>query len=270
MQILFLGTGAADWPNPGAHSNGGRRLSSLLLDDSILIDFNDMSMDAVREFRVDANRITDVVIGHPHGDHFGMKAIEELAALRDASLPPLAVHVNTKALERSQPSSEAIASRLELKGYLPGDAFDCHGYHFESYAANHALEVPGELAAHLVCTCPSGERLFYTLDGSWFPSRTWIQLRKAKPVDIVVWELTCGTLYDWRVCEHCNLDMIVIEARFLQTFGFLKPGIPMLCSHIMRTACGDTPQLRKDVNEAGFMLAEDGMRFSTNGEHAFA
>ena len=262
MHILFLGTGAADWPNPGAHVNGGRRFSSLLLDNSILIDFNAMSMDAVREFKVDANRITDIVVSHPHGDHFDLKTIEELAMLRDASLPPIVIHVNVKAIERSQPSSEASA-RLKFAGYLPGDCFDCHGYAFESYAANHALEVPGELAAHLVATCPSGERLFYTLDGSWFPSRTWNQLRKAKPVDVVVWEMTCGTLYDWRVCEHCNLAMIACEAKFLATFGFLKPGIPMLCSHIMRAACGDMGQMRREVNEAGFMVAEDGMCFST-------
>ena len=262
MRLLFLGTGAADWPNPGAHSNGGRRFSSLLLDDAILIDFNAMSMDAVREFHVDVDKITDIVISHPHDDHFNMKAIEELAMQREASLPPLVVHVNTKAIERSQPSPEA-SGRLQLAGYLPGDSFECNGYAFESYAANHALEVPGELSAHLVVTCPSGERLFYTLDGSWFPSRTWGCLRKATPVDAVVWEMTCGTLYDWRVGEHCNLDMIACEAKFLTTFGFLKPGIPMFCSHIMRGACGDMEQLRKDVNEAGFIVAEDGMRFTT-------
>ena len=69
MQILFLGTGAADWPNPGPKVGKGRRFSSLLLNQTILIDCGPMALDAIREFDVNVNLITDIVIGHGHGDH---------------------------------------------------------------------------------------------------------------------------------------------------------------------------------------------------------
>ena len=76
MQILFLGTGAADWPNPGPKVGKGRRFSSLLLNQTILIDCGPMALDAIREFDVNVNLITDIVIGHAHGGQIKIPLIE--------------------------------------------------------------------------------------------------------------------------------------------------------------------------------------------------
>ena len=86
MQILFLGTGAADWPNPGPKVGKGRRFSSLLLNQTILIDCGPMALDAHREFDVNVNLITDIVIGHGHGDHINMPIILEIAAMAMATI----------------------------------------------------------------------------------------------------------------------------------------------------------------------------------------
>jgi len=263
MEILFLGTGAADWPNPGAQVKDGRRLCSMLLDTSVLIDCGPMTLDAIKEFHVNPDLLTDIIISHPHGDHFNFPVIQQLALLRSPNLPPLRLHLNLQATLRAVPS-ETTAPRLTVQGYLPGDEFDCHGYQVKTMAANHPLEIPNELAAHFLITTPSGECLFYLLDGSWMPHSTWRKLsEETLSPDIVVWEMTCGNLDDWRVREHCNLGMISLEAKALQGMGFLKPGIPMFCSHLMRGATDNMNQLRAEVSAAGFILADDGMRFQT-------
>ena len=74
MRILFLGTGAADWEDPGKHVNGGRRFTSQLLDETILLDCGPMTWEAIEEFGVDVDKLTDIVIGHPHSDHFNVAA----------------------------------------------------------------------------------------------------------------------------------------------------------------------------------------------------
>ncbi|NLF60023.1 MAG: MBL fold metallo-hydrolase, partial [Lentisphaerae bacterium] len=82
MHLLFLGTGAADWPDPGVSVKNGRRFASLLLEQHILVDCGPMTLGAVEEFRVDVNQLTDIIIGHPHGDHFDFRTVCELARRR--------------------------------------------------------------------------------------------------------------------------------------------------------------------------------------------
>lgn len=265
MRILFLGTGAADWPDPGAKVNGGRRYASLRLYDNILIDCNERTLEAIDEFCVDVNKLTDIVISHPHGDHFNFEAIEKIAVKRSGELAPLQLWVNKKATERAVPTISK--GRLVVNPYLPGDSFKCTGADFLTLPANHSLEIPGELAAHLVITTQSGEKLYYALDGSWLPKQSWGMLRKLnQPMDYIIWEMTCGDLDDWRLFEHCNLGMIAIMSAAFHNFGVAKPDTVMFASHIMMGACGNMEALRKTALDKGFIVAEDGMYYDSNNK----
>ena len=55
MKILFLGTGAADFPSEKCENF--RRTSSALIDDIILIDPGPWVLDAIEEFKVDTKKI---------------------------------------------------------------------------------------------------------------------------------------------------------------------------------------------------------------------
>ena len=266
MRILFLGTGAADWENPGKHVNGGRRFTSQLLEESILLDCGPMTWEAIKEFGVDINKLTDIVIGHPHGDHFNVDVIAKIATERDKSLPPLRLHVNKKATERVNLSPEA-AARLQVIGFEPGDVFECNGYAFEAFLSNHLLEIEGELATFLFITTPSGERLFYALDGSWLPKEAWWRLRKMDtPFDYIIWDMTCGTLDDWRLFEHCNLNMIATMTRVFKNYNVAKKDAVVFASHVMKAACGDMDRLRAAVKAEGIVLAEDGLIYDSNSK----
>lgn len=97
LKVRFLGTGAADWKGPDARGEH-RRLTSILLDDRILIDFTESDADMLPEsFRAakdnctlpgsngssKANQIPEPSQGtkcdaifytHSHGDHFDAAA----------------------------------------------------------------------------------------------------------------------------------------------------------------------------------------------------
>ncbi len=265
MIVRFLGTGAADWPKPEKKVGDSRRTSSLLLDGRILVDCSVQTLDAIDEFHIDVDRITDVVISHPHFDHYYPAAVAELAHRRSASLPPLVLHVNRHAASLGlYPFPACVACRA----YRPGDEFDCAGAHVRTFTANHMLEeteVP--VAAHLLFETEEGKSLLYLLDGCWLLPKTFDGLRKwreqaGRGLDVVVWELTCGTGADYRIFHgHCNLDMIRIEADGLRKFDILRKGTKMFCSHIAHYLGKGQEELAAGIAPHGFTLARDGLSY---------
>ena len=69
MKVRFLGTGAADWK--GRDERGElRRLTSVLLEDRILIDFTPSDADMLKDgFKPEA-----IFYTHSHGDHYNPTA----------------------------------------------------------------------------------------------------------------------------------------------------------------------------------------------------
>lgn len=113
MELHFLGTGAADWPDPGHQVGDGRRFASLLLDKSLLLDCGPMTLAAINEFQVDVNLLSNIIIGHPHGDHFDFQVICALASRRRKDAPPLQLHLNSVACSRAQVPPE-LCGRLQV------------------------------------------------------------------------------------------------------------------------------------------------------------
>jgi len=257
MKLHFLGTGAADWPNPGKNVGDGRRLTSMVVNDSLMIDCGTMTLDAIDEFKVDVNKLKNVIISHPHGDHFDMTQLCGIAARRDAALPPLTIYVNKKAIERS-PIPPQLASRMALVGFEPGDVFQCDNVTVTALAANHELERPGERAAHFYLEFPDGKTMFYALDGAWFVPDTWRFLQKHR-MDFIVWELTCGNLADWRLWAHCNLGMVKLMTDAFRYDGSIHDGTVMFCSHLARTLCPPADLYARELKTNGYILANDGL-----------
>ena len=181
MKLQFLGTGAADWPDPGERVGAGRRTASLVLGNRLMIDCGAMTEAAVREFGVDLNRLEAIIISHPHEDHFDLRTIARLAQMRDPALPPLDVRVDAAAAARAAAEltpDELV--RIRLQGFTPGDAFDVAGNAVRTLPANHVLERPGELPSHFLLTTAEGRTMFYGLDGAWLLPDTWRTLQKCR------------------------------------------------------------------------------------------
>ena len=262
MKLQFLGTGAADWPDPGERVGAGRRTASLVLDDRLMIDCGAMTEAAVREFGVDLNRLEAIIISHPHEDHFDLRTIARLAQMRDPALPPLDVRVDAVAAARAAAEltpDELV--RIRLQGFTPGDAFDVAGNAVRTLPANHVLERPGELPSHFLLTTAEGRAMFSGLDGAWPLPATWRTLQHCR-LDVIVWELTCGNLADWRLWGHSNLGMLRLMADAFRFDGAIHDGTVMFCSHLARTLCPPHDIYARELKTHGFILARDGLLWS--------
>ena len=89
ISILFLGTGAYDWNQDQYPTNKNnltsglhRGFTSILINNSVLIDCGPTVPKAIDLLGVDVNDITDILITHSNEDHFNVKAINEIQTKR--------------------------------------------------------------------------------------------------------------------------------------------------------------------------------------------
>ena len=83
MELLFLGTGAADW-NISKRVDGEffRRFSSALVDDALLIDPGPHIFDFAEKNGTPElyRNVRSVAVTHSHGDHLNAESVKRLAA----------------------------------------------------------------------------------------------------------------------------------------------------------------------------------------------
>ena len=79
MELLFLGTGAADydWSRYGEDQVAGSTAS--LLEGRILLDCGPTVRKAMLRYGVAPESVTAIVNTHSHGDHFAPEVIREIA-----------------------------------------------------------------------------------------------------------------------------------------------------------------------------------------------
>ena len=169
MKILFLGTGAADWPRETAQLGDARgldrRCTSVLIDDEILLDPNPDVPGALEAFGADPGRIRYVLISHSHGDHYSRKTLAWLADMHPIDvygdggyLWKLPQHANLTfhPLERRKPVEVPFG---KLTAVL----------------STHDVEDTEEFCLHYILE-RDGKTVFYGCDGAWFSGGTWYEM----------------------------------------------------------------------------------------------
>lgn len=224
MKITFLGTGAADW-NLQLHREweGLRRNSSVLIDDTLLIDPGPDVPDALVSFGKDADAIRYVLNTHRHRDHYNEQT---LAALTNACLYPMR-------------EGESICVGKYKVTALPANHKTCES------GAVHFLISDGESS------------LFYGLDGAWLTYEE-VAAIKAKGVDLAVLDATVGEVSgDYRIFEHNNLNMVrEIKATLAPFVG------RFVISHMARTLHTAHGELAISMARDGIEVAYDGLEIT--------
>ncbi len=222
MKILFLGTGAADWPlTRPAGKKEFRRLSSAILDRTLLIDPGPQVLEALEEQRIPLASVRYVINTHSHGDHF---CAATLAALEEAGAQFLPIPAGT--------------------------AKQLGPYTVRAYAGNH-----GTCRDTVHFLISDGEKsVFYGLDGAWLLYDEVAGIREHRP-DLVVLDATVGFVDgDYRIFEHNNLYMV------LEMKKTLCPWAGRFCiSHMARTLHTEHAQLEEAMSREGILTAFDGM-----------
>jgi phosphoribosyl 1,2-cyclic phosphodiesterase len=256
IKVLFLGTGAADWPPPYPSPEGStqpgatRGFTSALIDDRILIDCGPTVPDAMDHFGVDRGRITDILLTHTHDDHWNLDAIRRIA---DTTQP-----MNLWA------HSSALAAIPTIRGIQPcearvGDTFTRHGIAITSLTANH--DVGDQTALHFLLQ-KSQTTLLYATDGAWFPRNTWSHLMRTK-LDAIIWDATCGqTQGDWRIFEHNSVDMINLMRQTFAKQQVLSPHAQVYLTHLAKSLCVPHDEMTTSLAPQGLIPAYDGMTVS--------
>ncbi|MBQ8840062.1 MAG: MBL fold metallo-hydrolase [Clostridia bacterium] len=180
MKILFLGTGAADFPKEKCKRF--RRTASALIDDIILIDPGPWVLDAIEEYDVDVKKIKYVLATHHHDDHFNQATLDHL--------------------------TRNGARFIEL---APRETVILDDYTILGLPANHTVP-----CTHFVIE-KGAKRMFYGLDGAWLTYEAVDAIWK-KGVDLAVFDGTIGFVEgDWRVFEHNSLNMIIEMKKSLKS-----------------------------------------------------
>lgn len=218
MKILFLGTGAADYNEKHREMIGYRRNSSALVDECILIDPGPCVPDAIKSFGVDISKIKYVINTHPHKDHYNEKTVEFLQS--------------------------AGAEYITISG---GETKTLGKHTVTALAGNHSVPV-----RHFIID-DGQSKLFYGLDSAWLLYDE-IQSIKASGIDFAVLDGTIGFIDgDYRVFEHCNMDMILTMKASLERF------VKRFCiSHMARTLHTDHEALASEMSKHGVEVAYDG------------
>lgn len=225
MNILFLGTGAADWPEKNTDNAAEfRRMSSAIIDRTLLIDPGPQVLDALTEQGISFNSVKYIINTHPHSDHFNQNTLRVL--------------------------QNAGAEFFDLK---PNDVTTFGKYTVYAYSGNHST---CEKCVHFIIT-DNEKTVFYGLDGAWLMYDEVAGIKEHKP-DLAVLDATIGFIDgDYRIFEHNNLNMV------LEMQKTLAPYIGKICiSHLAKTLHDDCKTVAKNMEKYGILTAYDGFNIT--------
>ena len=259
LELLFLGTGAANWPkrypplNKKLSIGEVRGMSSMLVNGHILIDCGPTVRDAMKRYDANPAGITDILLTHTHSDHLHDDALLALVASRDATLGPVRFWGDAEALKKVPDSN-----RIEKRPVGVGQGFLIDGLAVTGLEANHQVEGSKEKCLIYLIEAVASNVLYAT-DGAWLLTSTWNYLRK-KRLDAVIWDATCGEgSGDYRVFSHNDLTMIRHMNQSLTKGKVLKPDAKIILTHIARGLHPAHEVLEKRLLPEGLIPAYDGM-----------
>ena len=258
LVMRFLGTGAADWN--GRDSRGElRRLSSVLLDGRVLIDFTPSDEDML------PNGAHPEVIfyTHSHGDHYNPEAALKLSLKR--------IYLGSTWFGRAtsdftKASAETGLPVPEIVPLAPGDKVTVCGMTLTTLPANHATSDRNEQTLMYLIEKQEA-RVLYATDTGGIPA---IAARlvgidpheKGKAITGMVMEATMGLDgdEDFRIFTHSSVGTVERTVHMLlKTERFTpKEGQPVYITQLARTLHGTQKELDETL-PAPLKAAYDGL-----------
>lgn len=250
-EILFLGTGAADW-GLDVPDLPLRRFSSILMNGKLLVDPGPHVFHFLQSFDApDLYRdVSHVLLTHSHPDHFSRDTLCRLTQSRPITF---CADEAVKDMVADIPNLHFCTMPLWCPSQIGG-------YEVIPLAANHSTDVADELPRHYIIRTPSGKKIFYGCDGAWLCNRTWKALR-GHCFDVMVLDGTIGAARgDSRIFEHNSQEMVHVMSAAFRRAGIVGNGTALCISHLARTLHG-TQQEEEAFNAPdGITVAYDGLK----------
>ena len=249
LHVRFLGTGAADWN--GRDDRGElRRLSSVLLDSKVLIDFTPTDEDMIPS----GVKPEVIFYTHSHGDHYNPEAALRIGIKK--------VYLGGTWIERAREDFAEASKKtgLQVPEITPlslGDKVTIHGMTLTALPANHATGDLNEQTL-LYLIEKQGVRVMYATDTGGIPA---IAARmagidphaKGKAITGLVMEATMGMGVegdeDFRIFTHSSVGTVLRTTHMLLDKGRYTPaeGQPVYLTHMARTLHGTQAELDRTL-----------------------
>ncbi len=258
-EILFLGTGAADWDYKRDIARPDfRALSGILIDGHIMLDCGPGAFVYEDRFGLSGiyKNVDTVFMTHSHDDHFDAACVSRLCRESEKKI----TLYGDKVFEKLLPNEENLT-------FIPLDARyneSCivSNYTVTALKANHATTFPEEQAHHYLF---EGEKnLFVGYDGGWLMAETW-KFLQSKHIDVYIIDSTCGDsfecTYNFRNFSHNNIPMIdFIFKTFLEN-GVADENTQLIIYHLARTLHPTHDEVCAKESKKGYIVAYDGMKY---------
>ena len=253
-EVLFLGTGAADW-RPDMHDQSGyRRLSSIMIGDMLLIDPGPQ----IFEFAMHAgntgmyDKIDTVLLTHSHSDHFNIETLKRLAQDKQITM------YCSKQVANKLRIALAENDNIVLNDIEPFMTFEVGIYTITALIANHLANDFDEQTFHYIVEV-NGKTIFYGCDGAWLPQSTWYYM-KNKQFNLMIMDGTLGDAYgDYRIFEHNSLRMVELMAETFRTCHVIKSDGRIFISHLSYESQECQKECEKRLEKSDIGVAYDGL-----------
>ena len=236
IAVRFLGTGAADW-NGKDERGEHRRLSSILVDGHILIDFTPTNFEMLP---VGCHPDT-VFYTHSHGDHYH-PATALKAGVKRVYLSQTWYDIARSDFQRA--AKELQVAMPEIIPLYVGQAVSVGDLTITPLPASHATGYTFEQTLIYLLE-KDGARLIYATDTGGIPAVAArlagidAHYKEGKPITALIMEATMGMAHDddFRIFTHTSVGGVERIVRVLQkTKRYTPPaGQPVYLTHMART-----------------------------------
>ncbi len=251
-ELLFLGTGAADWTMedkiPGKEF---RRNSAALLDKTLMLDCGSYIFDFLADNGDSAlyDGVTDILITHNHKDHIDADSVRKIADNH-----PIRVGCDKAVMEKIGRHENITFIKL-----MPFREVQMGEYSVMPLLANHDIVAMGEnFAFHYIIETPDGKKLLYATDGAWFLRPSWQEMKQHK-LDLAVLDCTVGDFHDWRVFEHNTIPMLREMVQEMKNVDMMAENGKIYATHLARTLHEPHDITAAILKEFGMETAFDGL-----------
>lgn len=248
MELLFLGTGAADYNWDAYGADGILGSTATLLDDHILLDCGPTVPAALERFGVAPEDINVIVNTHRHDDHFLSEKVRQIAGGRNVDF------------YGSPQACRLVADCCRVHELTWGDEFSVGNHRFLTLPSNHALEDLREETFNYLISDGS-KTLLYALDTSWMTTRAR-HLIGTRHIDGIVWDATTSKPDILRF-EHSDPEIFAAVRKMLEWSGNIDKDVKVWFDHRGRNFWPATAEEQEEVaRRVNAMLAHDGEKVS--------
>ncbi len=258
LHVRFLGTGAADWNGPDERGEH-RRLSSILLDGAVLIDYTARAHDMLPQ----GCRPATIFYTHSHGDHYNPADALRLG-IRDVYLSQ--TWYDTAVAEFRRAARELKQPMPAIHPLCIGSQVQLGELTISPLPANHATGYLMEQTL-LYLVEKGTARLIYATDTGGIPA-TAARLAgidahgEGRPITALIMEATMGMEHevDFRLFTHSSVRTVERTVQVLTQTGRYRPqpGQSVYLTHMARTLHGTQAELDQRL-PAPLRAAYDGL-----------